>query len=503
MALNKKHIRLIFGLKLRQLRQEKGLSLSSLSAVSGLSISYLNEIEKGKKYPKTDKIIDLAQALEVGYDHLVSVKLSKKLGPIADLLNSGILDALPLEMFGLDTGRLLELISTAPTKINAFISSILAIARNHEIRKENYYFAALRAFQEMHDNYFEEIELAVEQFVQEFDLDIHPPITPEPLLDILFDCYRYTLDRHSLRQFPELERFRSVYLPDKHLLYINDSLSEGQQAFIMGKEIAFNYLKIKDRPYTSTLFKVRSFEEVLNNFRATYFSAALLLNRNLLTKELAGFFAQANWNPNAFLALMNGFYSTPETFLYRLSNILPKEFGLDQAYFLRVNESIEDGKPAYHLAKELHLSRQHNPHRNDLNEHYCRRWSSIKALKELKHRISLGAEELYYIMAQRSHYYGTPNQYLSISIARRSQLAPNTFASITIGIQIDDQAKDQIQFIESPDIPVQIVNETCERCPLEDCLDRVAPPKIVRQKQTQQVIEQKLRELRVPRVKEF
>lgn len=503
MALNKKHIRLIFGLKVRQLRQEKGLSLSALSTTSGLSVSYLNEIEKGKKYPKTDKIIQLAQALEVGYDHLVSVKLSKKLGPIADLLNSGFLDALPLEMFGLDTGRLLELISTAPSKINAFISSILAIARNHEIRKENYYFAALRAYQEMHDNYFEDIELAVEGFVKEFDIDIHPPLTPEPLLDILFDCYRYTLDQHSLKVYPELERFRSVYLPDKKLLYLNDSLMPGQLAFILGKEIAFNYLKIKDRPYTSTLFKVRSFEEVLNNFRATYFSAALLLNWQLVKAELGQFFNMRKWNPEAFLAMMNRFYSTPETFLYRLSNILPKAFGLDQAYFLRVNETLDDDIPSYHLAKELHLSRQHNPHRNDLNEHYCRRWSSIKALKEMRHRISLGAEESYLIMAQRSQYFGTPNQYLSISIVRQDQLDPNSYASITIGIQIDEQSREQIRFIDSPDIPVQIVNETCERCPLEDCLDRVAPPKIVRKKQTQQVIEQKLRELRDPRVKEF
>ena len=55
MSLNTDHIKLIFGLKLKQLRQEKSLSLQDLSNSSGLSMSYINEIEKGKKYPKADK----------------------------------------------------------------------------------------------------------------------------------------------------------------------------------------------------------------------------------------------------------------------------------------------------------------------------------------------------------------------------------------------------------------------------------------------------------------
>ena len=56
----------------------KNLSLFGLSKLTGLSKSYLNEIEKGKKYPKTDKIVTLSEALEVPYDHLVSLKLDIK-----------------------------------------------------------------------------------------------------------------------------------------------------------------------------------------------------------------------------------------------------------------------------------------------------------------------------------------------------------------------------------------------------------------------------------------
>ena len=57
MIASKETIRLIFGLKLRQIRQDKKLSLAQLSKQTGISQSYLNEIEKGKKYPKTEKIV--------------------------------------------------------------------------------------------------------------------------------------------------------------------------------------------------------------------------------------------------------------------------------------------------------------------------------------------------------------------------------------------------------------------------------------------------------------
>lgn len=62
------YIKLIFGLKLKQIRTDKNLSLFGLSKLSGLSKSYLNEIENGKKYPKPDKIAILAERLEVPYD---------------------------------------------------------------------------------------------------------------------------------------------------------------------------------------------------------------------------------------------------------------------------------------------------------------------------------------------------------------------------------------------------------------------------------------------------
>ena len=60
MEIREEDIRLILGLKLRRLRQARSLSLAELGKLTGLSVSYLNEIEKGRKYPKAEKIAALA-----------------------------------------------------------------------------------------------------------------------------------------------------------------------------------------------------------------------------------------------------------------------------------------------------------------------------------------------------------------------------------------------------------------------------------------------------------
>lgn len=72
-TISEENIRLILGLKVRQLRTQKQLHLAEVAKQADLSVSYLNEIEKGKKYPKANKIASLAKVLGVTYDSLVSL----------------------------------------------------------------------------------------------------------------------------------------------------------------------------------------------------------------------------------------------------------------------------------------------------------------------------------------------------------------------------------------------------------------------------------------------
>jgi transcriptional regulator with XRE-family HTH domain len=171
----KNYIKLIFGLKLKQLRQEKQLSLIELAEKSSLSVSYINEIEKGKKYPKAEKIALLAQALGVNYDNLVSLRLSKNLTPIAELIDSNILEMLPLDHYGININKFISLMSDASYQLSALVATVIDLARNTEMSQNNFSRTALRIYKEINENYFEEIENSVDKFVDEFNIDVTHP----------------------------------------------------------------------------------------------------------------------------------------------------------------------------------------------------------------------------------------------------------------------------------------------------------------------------------------
>src|SRR3972149_11156695 len=170
------NIRLIFGLKLKQIRLDKNLSLSSLAKKASLSVSYLNEIENGKKYPKSNKIASLAEALDISYDKLVSLKLTKSLAPLSDLLESNILEQLPLDHYGIDVHKLLLQISQAPLQLSALVATLIELAKSSEMSQNNFSRAAIRTYKELNDNYFQDLEDSVTKFCRKINFINSPPI---------------------------------------------------------------------------------------------------------------------------------------------------------------------------------------------------------------------------------------------------------------------------------------------------------------------------------------
>ncbi len=486
-------IKLIFGLKIKQLRQKKKLTPAELAERCGLSNSYLNEIEKGKKYPKSDKIFALAEGLSVKYDELVSLKLSKKLEPVSDFLNSHVFKEFPLEMFGIEPGKLIELISNAPLKMNAFISTVMEIARNYEMKQEHFYLAALRSYQEMHDNYFEELEDAVDLFTEKFKIKAKAQLNRKHLYNILESEYGYTIDKQKLTKNKALGHFRSVFVPETKKLMINDGLTESQKAFLLAREIAFNYLELNERPNTTPPYKAKSFEEVLANFKASYFAVALLMNRELVIEDLRELFKRPNWDNKGFLSLMSKYEASPEMFLHRLTNLLPRYFGIKNLFFLRF--SHKSNTKLYKLTKELHLSKLHSPHGNELSEHYCRRWISLNIIEDLKKIQKKKSSNNPIVGVQRSKYFGTENEYLCISVAKPNSPERNSHVSVTIGFFIDEHLKKKVHFLDDKNIITRVVNETCQRCPIEDCAERVADPVVINDQSRMELLEHNLAKL--------
>ncbi|UJH66658.1 helix-turn-helix domain-containing protein [Allomuricauda sp. SCSIO 65647] len=486
--MEEEYIKLIFGLKLKQVRGKKNLSLFGLSKLTGLSKSYLNEIEKGKKYPKTDKIALLAEKLEVPYDNLVSLKLDKNLAPVGELLRSKILKELPLHLFGIKESDLIDIVANAPTKVNAFISTIIEIAKHYDFGKESFYLAALRSYQEANQNFFPEWEAEVLKFAEAYQINLEKSVSSQELEEILIEEYGYTINNEDLIKHNELDNLRSIFVPKTKTLLIADYVDEAQRAFIYAKEIAYNYLNITERLYTFTWIKFENFDQVFNNLSASYFAGALIIPRKLLGQYLDRFLEKPKFDKTFLAKMTKRFNASPESLYQRLTNILPTDYQMENLFFLRF--SHKKGTQRFDITKELHLTHQHSPHGNETDEKYCRRWASIRVLQEIE---KTGAE--HHMEVQISHYPNDQLSYLIFASATKDPFKKNRYRSVGIGLLINEQLRRKVRFLNDPSIVTYNVGVTCERCPILDCTERMAPPLILEQKQKDAKTEAVVKEL--------
>ncbi|HRP38979.1 MAG: helix-turn-helix transcriptional regulator [Chitinophagales bacterium] len=456
----KENINLIFGLKVKELRTARNYSLQELSEKSGISVSYLNEIEKGKKYPKTEKISDLAKALEVPYDQLVSLKLGKTLSPVGQILNLDILNELPFETFGIDRNLLTGIIANAPLKIAALVNTLYEIARNYNLKQEHFYFAALRSYQELNDNYFDDIEFAAERFKNEFSFHCEPPVSTTLYVQMLQEKFGYKISATNFDGYEPLKNFRSIFIRDtkktkeetkNHLLFFNGKLTDQQRTFLFGRELGFSFLELEKRPSTTPWLKVESFDHVLNNFKASYFAQCLHINALLFKNDIEALFNEPEWSEDLILKLLEKYQASPEMLFQRITNLLPKFFGINELFFIRYSSK----KPEKHLkeiSKELHLSRHKENFEARQAEQHFQRWITASIINFLKEKNSTGSaeniaesknSEVLALIA--SHPDG--NDYFVISILRPMPELNNNSNSVTIGFQITDALKKRIAFL--------------------------------------------------------
>lgn len=485
--------RIIFGLKLKHLRQKKKMSFEKFSEATGISISYLNEIEKGKKYPKEDKLDSIAKSLDISTKELTSLDLGKNLSPITDLLKSNFLNELPLNLFDIDLAKVVEIIANAPAKVGAFISTLVEISRNYALAEENFYFGALRSYLELHNNYFEEIEKSVADFVEKYNLPKGRLLDVSQLSKLLEKKYGYKIVENGLEAYPELSEIRSLFIPKNKRLLLNGRLTEMQKAFQFGKELGFKYMDLKERANTASLLRVNSFEEVLSHFKAGYFSAALLINKESFIHDMEAFFDRPSWDGEFILNLLRKYQVSQETLVQRMTNVLPRFFGLDNLFMLRFIHT--PSTKHFKMDKELHLNRKHRPHGNALSEHYCGRWQSVSLLNSLADMQQSGRYTGALVAVQRSQYFETDDEYLCFTLARPAYPSPEKNVSITIGILIDQTLKEKVKFLNDPAISIKQVNTTCERCPIKNCDVRTAPPSIVELKNQRKRVQEILKTL--------
>lgn len=473
-------LRLLLGLKLRSFRTERGLGLRDLAEATGLSVSYLSEIETGRKYPKLQKLLTLASSLGVSYEDLVSLRTDERLGPIGELLSSSFFREFPLELFRIEPEAVIQLMTEAPIEAGALLSALSEIARTYDLRVEHFLFAALRAYQQLLHNHFPEIEKAAENFLDRHGWRGRRSITAFELQRVLEEEHGFTIEEETLAGHPVLGDLRSVFVAGKKKrLLINGRLLPAQRAFLFGRELGYLNLGLAQRSTTSTQISVDTFSQVINDFKAAYFSGALLLQRELLGADLRDFFALPRWSAEDFAAILASYETTPETFFYRLSQLLPAQLGLEKLFFVRLSHRL--GGAGIRLTKMLNMSQLPIPAGVEPQEHYCRRWPGSQLL------LAGQPAEAGRLKAaiQRSFFLDGGGEYLQFSLARPLALAAGAHASVSLGVRLDQELKEKIAFWDDPGIERREVNTTCERCGLRDCLERAAPPTLREEEERQ------------------
>jgi XRE family transcriptional regulator, fatty acid utilization regulator len=238
-------------------------------------------------------------------------------------------------------------------------------------------------------------------------------------------------------------------------------------------------LKTRSKSYPS--IKAISFEEVLNDFKASYLAAAILLKKETFISKIQELFTSKQWKPWLFEELINRFHCTPETLLSRLTTLGPKHLNLNKLFFLKMNHQI--GSDHFEMEKELHLNSQMDTHINRTNEHYCRRWVSIKAIQNLNEQILRRnvADDLL-VELQISQFIGSGNKYLVISLTEPINPNKDGLSSTSIGLLLEDKMGLNIGFLDDPKLKVVKTGFSCERCSETNCKERVAQPIIHEQK---------------------
>lgn len=357
----------------------------------------------------------------------------------------------------------------------ALLKTLGEVARQYNVTVEHFLHAALRSYQELTDNYYESVERQANDFANTLGAGSDPRALLTALRAWVASNGVADIDEQTLAQRPALSRFRAaVVCGPRPKLLINPHLAESEKALVLAREAGYHVLGLKSRSWTSPPDRDESFEQVLNDFMASYFAGALLLPEARLVPELKKFFRSRLWQGEVLLSLLDNYNVTPETLMYRIGQLLPVHFGLGTHFFKFTDEGGE-----LSLVKHLNLSDLPIPTGSAASEHHCRRWLSTRLLLEFadRRRRHPSSREEAIVGAQFSTFVDQEQPYFCLAMAYPSPLDAHVSCSLTLGFKADEKFFKAVRFARDRTLPHLVINGTCEECRLapEECADRAAP----------------------------
>lgn len=475
MLLDQNTVRLIFGLKLKNLRQQHQYSLKELGQKTGLSVSYLNEIEKGKKYPKPDKVLALADALSSSFDQLVSVRLEEDQDAIARILQNGFVHSLPLQDLGINLTELLNSITEDSQKATRLLCTILELRRRHFIRQSDLFSAILKSEIDEKRNHFTEWEELASTLRDRYrkwgspsDSEYAQQIVQhlEQKYNYEFETVAFGDESTALRTL----RFRRNVRSKKIILHLNSALSAKEQLYFLLRELIARELGHPPISAHQENDDFATYTAYVNHYMVSYIADAMLLPKDSFLDELNLLCSFDRWSSGRFRVFLQNAPVPTKRVLQRMTQLLPREWNIDPVYALEFGRNIELER--FLILDELHLSGLQMPNGINREESFCRRWISMRALEAFtSSKDSSGA----LIQTQKSTIADVNGQFFNIAIAERDSVERGLIRCHTIGIPITKKHGKRIAFLNDTYVKHDTVAETCERCRILDCKERLAP----------------------------
>ena len=121
----------------------------------------------------------------------------------------------------------------------------------------------------------------------------------------------------------------------------------------------------------------------------------------------------------------------------------------------------------------------------------------MSLIKELEEEQTKLKPEKIIIRAQRAPFMESGDEVLFISIGRALRLKEKMNRCVSLGLRLDKALKEKVKFLNDPIIPVMEVNQTCERCPLDEsqCSVRTAPHNVYTRESKEKLLNQRLENL--------
>lgn len=93
--MTEKNINRKVGAQIQKLRKKKGYTQQIFSEIIGISNNYLSDIERGKSFPRPDKLVSIAEVLDCSADDIFCDVIKKSSVTRASRLSEKI-EALPI-----------------------------------------------------------------------------------------------------------------------------------------------------------------------------------------------------------------------------------------------------------------------------------------------------------------------------------------------------------------------------------------------------------------------